>query len=157
METEEMEEVHLSPFRSAIDEGVSAIMTSHAIYPSLDSELPATLSSAILTHLLREKMGFEGPVITDDLEMGAIAKKWGVAEGAAGALIAGADILLVCEDQGNFLDSLGLIRGRVLQGKIPYQRVQQSNERIRKAKERFLEPGEKISFSKVREYFGVSA
>ncbi len=157
MEIEEMEEVNLPSFKSAIDEGVSAIMTSHAIYPALDSELPATLSPLILTNLLRGKMGFDGLVITDDLEMGAIAKHWGVAEGAAGALEAGADILLVCEDQKNFLESLGLIRGRVLQGKIPYQRLHQSTERIKRAKARFLEPKEKISLSKVKEYFKVSA
>lgn len=155
IEIDEMEGVNLPPFRSVIDEGVSAIMTSHAIYPSLDSELPATLSPAILTHLLRGKMGFDGLVITDDLEMGAIARKWGVAEGASGALEAGADILLVCEYQENFLESLGLIRGKVLQGKIPYQRVHQSNERIKTAKARFLDPMEKISFSKVKEYFKI--
>ncbi|MCP4667418.1 MAG: beta-N-acetylhexosaminidase, partial [Deltaproteobacteria bacterium] len=79
---EELEEVNCPPFRAAIEQGVSGIMTSHALYPFLDPERPSTLSRKTLKGLLRDSLGFQGLIMTDDLEMGALAKKWGVAEGA---------------------------------------------------------------------------
>ena len=71
----------------------------YAIYPALDPDCPATLSHDILTELLRKSMDFQGLIITDDLEMGAIEKNMGVARGATAAFEAGADILLICQDQ----------------------------------------------------------
>jgi beta-N-acetylhexosaminidase len=130
----ELEKVHLPPFKAAIAAGVSAIMTSHAIYPALDPETPATLSPAVLTELLRKKMAFEGLIITDDLEMGAIAEHWHVAEGAAKAFEAGADILLICKEQRNVLESIRLLRSKVLQGDIPSKRLSQSVKRINKVR-----------------------
>ena len=141
-------------FRAAIEEGVAAIMSSHALYPALDPEHPATLSRAVLTGLLRKKMGHRGMIITDDLEMGAIAEGWGVAEGALAALEAGADILLICKDQDKVLESLDLIRGSVLRGEIPFQQVRTSNQRIIQAKKDFLLGRRRISLGRVREYFG---
>jgi beta-N-acetylhexosaminidase len=131
---EELEHINLPPFKAAIEAGVSAIMTSHAIYPALDSESPATLSPVILTELLREKMAFEGLIITDDLEMGAIAENWHVAEGAAKAFEAGADILLICKEQKNVLESIHLLRSKVLQGEITSNRLSQSVKRINKVR-----------------------
>lgn len=150
----EIDANNLPPFRAAIEEGVSAIMSSHALYPALDPEHPATLSRAVLTRLLREEMGHRGMIITDDLEMGAIAEGWGVAEGALAALEAGADILLICKDQDKVLESLDLIRGSVLRGEIPFQQVRTSNRRIIQAKKDFLLGRRRISLGRVREYFG---
>ena len=155
VDMKEMETVHLPPFGYAIEKKVSAIMTSHAIYPELDQELPATLSSAVLKGLLRKKMAFEGLIISDDLEMGAIARQWGVAEGAAASFEAGADILLICKDQEHIEESLKLIRGKLLRGEMSLQRLHESNERIRKAKKRFLQPLTAVSLSKVKEYFNL--
>ena len=151
----EMETVHLPPFRSAIEKKVSAIMTSHAVYPALDPGLPATLSPTVLNGLLREKMAFEGLIISDDLEMGAIAEQWGVAEGAAISFEAGADILLICKEQDHIQESLKLIRGKLLRGEIPLKRLHESNDRIRTAKERYLHPMTTIALSEVREYFSL--
>ena len=129
LDMKEIEKVNLPPFQAAINVGVSGIMTSHAIYPALDPERPATLSPVILTQLLRESMGFEGLIITDDLEMGAIAKHWGIAKGAAAAFEAGADILLICEDQNRVLEGIELLRGRLLQGEIASRRLDQSRRK----------------------------
>ncbi|MFH1349376.1 MAG: beta-N-acetylhexosaminidase [Pseudomonadota bacterium] len=150
---EEMEEVNLLPFRAAIEEQVSAIMTSHAVYPAMDPERPATLSPTILNQLLREKMNFGGLIITDDLEMGAIVTHYGAGGGALAAFEAGADLLLICKDQNNVLEGLQLIRGKLLRGEIPFQRLHQSTERIKKMRSRFLGRRVKISLGKVREYF----
>ncbi|MFH0809448.1 MAG: beta-N-acetylhexosaminidase [Pseudomonadota bacterium] len=88
--------VELVPYRAAIDAGVAAVMTTHILYRALDATLPATLSPAVVTGLLRTELGFGGLVFSDDLQMGAIVDGWGLAEAAELALRAGCDQLLVC-------------------------------------------------------------
>ena len=154
---EELERINIPPFAAAIEEGVCGIMTSHAIYPALDPHRPATLSPLVLTELLRERMGFQGLTISDDLEMGAIAREWSVADGALQAFQAGADILLICKDQSHVHESLDLMRRALVEEKISTERLAQSIERIRKTKARFLGHREEISLSNVKEYFKVSA
>jgi len=85
----------LLPFSRAVALGVPAVMTAHLTVPAWDS-LPATLSSVALQDRLRQRLGFEGVIITDDLEMGAIAGAAAVPDAACQALAAGADLLLVC-------------------------------------------------------------
>jgi beta-N-acetylhexosaminidase len=152
--SEEMESTHLPPFADAIKANVSAIMSSHAIYPALEPGIPATLSQKIITNLLREKMHFSGLIISDDLEMGAIAKERGLPEGAADAFNAGIDLLLICKNQSLLLDSIELIRDKVLKGEIPYERLEKSLERIAKYKKRFIHPSKRISLKALKEYFG---
>jgi beta-N-acetylhexosaminidase len=146
----EMKSVNLLPFRAAMDAGVSGVMTSHAVYPAIDPEVPATLSRKILTELLREEMGFQGLVITDDLEMGAIAKRWGVPGGASAAFAAGADILLVCEGQDLVLESMRTLRDELIKGRLSFQRLYLSLERIAEAKARFLAKAKRASMERVR-------
>lgn len=153
LEAEDIEQINLPPFKETIKAGVSAIMTSHAVYPALDPHWSATLSTKILTELLRKKLGFEGLIITDDLEMGAIAKEWSVAEGAAQAFQAGADILLICKEQDHFLESVALIRKKILQNEIDMERLQQTGERIKAAKSRFLKDTQAIDLASVDMYF----
>src|SRR5690348_4981105 len=96
---ERLEHLELVPFRAAIEAGVDAIMTAHIAVPAISPpDLPATLSPAILTKLLRQEMGFKGLVVTDALEMGGIAKGYNSGEAAVRALEAGADTLLMPAD-----------------------------------------------------------
>ena len=154
-DTGEMEEINIPPFESAITARVSAVMTSHAIYPALDPEIPATLSHRILTGLLRDSLDFSGLIMTDDLEMGAIEKKWGVAEGAVASFEAGADILLICGDQDRVLESIEILKGKLIRGEIPFQRLRQSLDRIKKTKARFLKKTKRVSLEEVHTYFGL--
>ena len=85
------------PFQQAVAAGVASIMTSHTIYHHLDPGNPATLSRKILTDLLRNELGYDGVIITDDLEMGAIEKEGDLGEAALQAFAAGADLLLICQ------------------------------------------------------------
>jgi beta-N-acetylhexosaminidase len=151
----EIQSINLAPFRAAVASGVSGIMTSHAVYPALDPDLPATLSSTILSNLLREEMGFAGLILTDDLEMGAIVTQCGVAEGAARAFRAGADLLLICKQQSLAKEAMDMVRERVRTGSIPSGRLEDSLERIRTAKNAFLSHAGSPSFEKIREYFGA--
>jgi beta-N-acetylhexosaminidase len=150
---QEIETINLPPFQEAIGEGVSGIMTSHALYPGLDAHCPATLSYAIITELLRDRLGFQGLIITDDLEMGAIKKNPGVAQGAVKAFEAGNDILLICEDQGLVGESMDKVRNRLLANEALLSRLHESVGRIMAAKEKFLKGWEPVSLKKVKRYF----
>jgi beta-N-acetylhexosaminidase len=150
-----LERVHLHPFREALAAGVGGVMSSHAIYPALDPDRPATLSQAIMSRHLRERLGFKGLVITDDLEMGAIQKTWGVAEGALEAFKAGADILLICNDRETVLECMDRMRQGLLRGEIGFERLHESLERIRQVKHRFLDSTGAVSIEDVRTYFGL--
>jgi len=151
---EEMESVHLPPFAGAIEAGVSAIMSSHALYPALDPGVPATLSRKIMRELLRDKMGFGGLVISDDLEMGAIEQERSLPQGAADAFEAGIDLLLICKDQSLLRESIEHLRNKLLREEISYERLHESLRRIAETKKRFLSPRKRIVLKRVREYFG---
>ena len=148
----EIDAVNLPPFQDAIGEGVSAIMTSHALYPSLDPHYPATLSYAIITELLRDRLGFQGLIVTDDLEMGAIKKGPGVADGAVKAFEAGNDILLICEDQRFVWDAMDNVRNRLLTNESLVPRLHESVSRVMAAKEK-MGTWEPVSLKKVTRYF----
>jgi beta-N-acetylhexosaminidase len=89
----------LLPFRRAARAGIPALMTAHVMYPALDRALPATLSRKILHDLLRERLRFRGAVISDALEMKAIADHYGIGEAAVLAVTAGCDVALVCRGE----------------------------------------------------------
>lgn len=92
-----LEKVEFPPFRQAIAAKIPMLMTAHVVYDALDPKLPATLSPRILKTLLRERMGYQGVVISDDLQMKAISKKYPPDEAAILALAAGCDLLLICQ------------------------------------------------------------
>ncbi|MCB9620700.1 MAG: beta-N-acetylhexosaminidase [Sandaracinus sp.] len=91
-----LEAVELAPFAAA--SRIPALMTAHVLFEALDPEVPATLSKAVVTDLLRGRLGYPGVVISDDLEMKAVADRYGVSESAVRAIEAGCDLLLVCSD-----------------------------------------------------------
>ncbi len=154
---EEMEKIHLFPFNAAIKQGVSAVMTSHALYPSLDPQFPGTLSRKIVAGLARDAFGFQGLIITDDLEMGAVKRGWGVPGGAVAAFAAGCDILLICEDQGAVVEGMERLRRALLQEEIPLERLHESVRRVMAAKTRTEDKWRDISLDAVKRYFGVTS
>jgi beta-N-acetylhexosaminidase len=100
----------LVPFRRAVAEKVPLIMTAHLVVPEWDSRA-GTLSPVILQEKLRRDLGFKGVIITDDLEMGAIANRQQVPQGAQEALAAGADLLLICNNQQAVWETARLLAG----------------------------------------------
>ncbi len=105
---ERIESVELVPFRAAVAAGVATLMTAHVVFPALDPDRPATLSRAVCTEL-RDAIGFRGVLISDDLEMSAIAARMSVEDAAVQAVAAGCDALLVCwsdEKQERALEAL---------------------------------------------------
>jgi len=92
-----LSQIELPPFRAAIEAGVACVMTSHVLFPALDPVLPATLSRRVLG-ILREELGFDGVVVSDDLDMRAVADRWPMAERVRRGLEAGVDVFLACSD-----------------------------------------------------------
>ncbi|MDQ6937333.1 MAG: glycoside hydrolase family 3 protein, partial [Actinomycetota bacterium] len=89
----ELDAAELVPFRAAVAAGAQAVMTAHLIVPALDRDALATVSAAITTDLLRRELGFAGTIVTDALEMAALAGPIGMVEGFVRALVAGADAI----------------------------------------------------------------
>jgi beta-N-acetylhexosaminidase len=131
---ERLESVELVPFRAAIAAGTDAVMTAHLAVPALaPADLPATLSPAILTGLLREELGFKGLVITDALEMGGIVKAFSPGDAAVRAILAGADTLLMPPDPEA---AIRAVVAAVEDGRIPRRRIDESVVKILAAKEK---------------------
>lgn len=133
----EMAACDLVPFQAAMAAGVAAVMTSHTIYPAYDSQNPATLSARILTGLLREELGYEGLVITDDLEMGAIENDGLVAEAGLAAFLAGADMLLICHDHLKIMDAYRKLQ-EACGAVVSAERLKKSLDRVDAVRSRFV-------------------
>ena len=125
------------PFKTIIDENEPNdyfILVSHLKYPALDEEYPASLSSKIMTDLLRNKLGYKGIIITDDMEMGAVANHNDFRSIGVNAVKAGADIVLVCHEYEHQQEVyLGLL-DTVNSGEISQERIDESVKRIIKVK-----------------------
>lgn len=133
-----MRTVDFVPFQKAASANVAAIMTSHVVYTELDRNVPATLSKKILTDLLRTELRFNGLIITDDLEMGAIEKEGPIAEAALQSFLAGADVLLICHSHDKVRETLTNLKNAFLKGTITIERARSSLERMAAARNRFL-------------------
>lgn len=112
---EALEGCDLLPFRAGIDAGADAIMVSHNIVEALDPEYPASLSPAVHTYL-RQNMGFEGVILTDDLVMNAITEQYGAGEAAVLAVLAGNDLICATE----YAVQYQAVLDAVLSGRIDY-------------------------------------
>ena len=141
---ERLERVELRPFAEAIKAGIPALMTAHVLYPALDPLLPATLSKTILTDLLRGELAFPGLIMSDDLEMKAIASYYGIGEAAVRFVEAGGDLVLICHRFDRQLEAVEAVRRAVEEGRLSEERIDTSLERIAKAKEEYLTPYEPL-------------
>ncbi|HOY67165.1 MAG TPA: beta-N-acetylhexosaminidase [Candidatus Ozemobacteraceae bacterium] len=128
----------LAPFKAAIEAGIDAVMTAHVFFPAFEPapNLPATLSEAVLTGLLRRELGFKGLLITDDLEMGAITEAFGVPDAARRAFLAGADQLLICHDLGRQREAAEAILREASTSAAAMRRLEESLARIETARDR---------------------
>lgn len=134
---EELAQMELIPFESAIKEGADIIMTGHILLPQLDATLPASISPAIITTLLREKMGFSGVVITDDFAMGAIQKNFQLGDAAVASILAGGDIVLIAGEPDKAPVAFEAIKEAVEKRVITEERLDESVRRILLLKEKY--------------------
>lgn len=144
-----LEASDLVPFREMIAKRNAAknakeasgwfVMATHTMYPALDAKNPASLSPAILQSLLREELSYDGVVVTDDLEMGAISRHYGFDRAGVEAILAGADLVLVCHDYAHETAVYNGLLKAVKSGEISKDRLDASVRRIVKAKIEYLE------------------
>ena len=107
-----------------------AIMVSHAMYPQIDADHPSSLSKAIITDWLRKDMGYNGVVITDDMDMGALAKHYTFGDMAVQSILASSDILLVCHEYEHMQEAYNGLMKAVKDGRISKERLDESVKRI---------------------------
>ena len=134
-----LETFDLVPFRSAIAAGVAAVMLSHILYPSLDPEWPASLSRPVVAGLLRGRMGYDGVVVTDDLEMGAITAHYGFAESVRQVQRAEVDLALICHTAALVEEARYRMARRIAASEKVHRRHALSLERILRLKREYLE------------------
>ncbi|MDR2476937.1 MAG: hypothetical protein LBD18_04020, partial [Treponema sp.] len=135
---EELMSSDLLPFRAGIESGAHIVMTSHIMFPKIDSEYPATLSKTILLDMLRGTLGFSGLILSDSMNMGAIRKFYDPAESTLLALKAGVDVVMLSEEHydhsGNYLqkqlDSIETVRQAIESGKLTGTEVNEKLLRI---------------------------
>ncbi|HAJ94683.1 MAG TPA: beta-N-acetylhexosaminidase, partial [Actinobacteria bacterium] len=135
---ERLEKIEIYPFKQVIIAGVDSIMTAHICVPALESRkgVPATLSYDILTGLLREELGYTGLIITDCMEMKAIADTFGTVEGSVMAIKAGADMVLVSHSFDKQKAAIEATIKEVREGRITEERINQSVLKILGLKEK---------------------
>ena len=126
----------LPPFRSAIRAGTPMVMVGHLLYPAIDPNLPASLSPKVIG-MLREDLGFDGIVVTDDLAMAGASGDGPPAETAVKAVEAGADLLLISSPPQQQADAYEAVVQAVESGEIPRKRLEASFRRIEKVKDRY--------------------
>jgi beta-N-acetylhexosaminidase len=126
------------PFKSAIETGVSGIMLSHILFPKLDKKWPASLSPAIAKDLLRDRMGYDGVVMTDDLDMGAIKKHFDIKTAVSNILSAQVDVILICHKGPDIETAFDIVLSKIRDSKEIDSMGRESVERILNLKNRFL-------------------
>ena len=132
-----LQQEDLVPFQQRIAQGSSDkyfILVSHLKYPALDAEHPASQSKAIMTDLLRQKTGFTGLIITDDMEMGAVSKHGSYRDMGVKAILAGADMVMMCHEYEHEQDIYMGILDAVKDGTISEDRLNDSVRRVLRAK-----------------------
>ncbi|WP_339258432.1 beta-N-acetylhexosaminidase [Paenibacillus sp. FSL R5-0713] len=137
-----VERLELIPFRAAIAEGVDAMMSAHIYFPALEPEgLPVTLSQTVLSGLLRQELGYEGMIVTDCMEMDAIAVNYGTVDAAVMAVEAGADLVLISHTSKLQAEAFEALLAAVESGRISESRIDESVTRLLmyKAKHGLLE------------------
>ena len=137
--TETWQPVELEPFGDLIGDGLAeAILTAHVFNANLDPEHPATLSAPTIDGILRRQLGWDGVVISDDMQMGAIREAYGYADAVRLAILAGVDILTIANQQafeeGIVEQTIDLVEGMVTDGRIPEGRITESWRRVRALK-----------------------
>lgn len=128
---EQLQALELAPFQIAVSRNAPAMMTAHIVYPALDGDNPATMSKAILTDLLRRQWQYQGVVITDGMDMHAIAGRYGVGNAAVKALLAGADLVMALGTTETQLETLEALAEVIASGQISRVEVERRLTRVR--------------------------
>lgn len=133
---ERLEKVELYPFKKAIETGIDSIMTAHIYYSAIESEekIPATLSYKVLTDLLRDRLKYNGLIVTDCMEMNAIVNNFGTVEGVIKSIEAGVDLITISHSREKQKAAIKAVVNAVKKGRISEDRINMSVKRILRVK-----------------------
>ena len=134
---EALEACELVPFRRAAAEGIEAVMTAHIVVPAVDSKLPASLSKSWM-NLLRDKLQYNGMIVSDCLEMDAVRAEFGTEKGAAMAIGAGTDCAMICHTFKAQVGAFEEVFKACKAGEIPIEQILKSVSRVNALKDKFL-------------------
>jgi beta-N-acetylhexosaminidase len=137
---ERLERVELVPFRAAARAKIASIMSAHVVFAPLDPSYPATLSAPVLRGLLRERLAYQGLVVSDDLEMKAILEHFGIEEAIVRGLLAGVDVFLVCHSPERMHAAIDAVIHAVEAGTVPLEVVESAIARQRAFAQRWAAP-----------------
>lgn len=126
----EITEMELIPFKRAIEAGVDIVMSSHILLPQIDSEYPASMSEKIINDLLREQLGYDGVVVSDDMTMQAITDNFDIGKASVDAINAGTDLVIVAHGHETIIHVIESLKGAVLDGRLTEERINESVRRI---------------------------
>lgn len=136
---DELHAVELKPFVHACRRRIEALMTAHVVFPALDDKFPATLSSRIVTEVLRQELGYDGLLFSDDMKMKAITENFDAGEAAITSVRAGIDVLLYCHDLSKAANIVELLCREASHDSQLRVRIEESTARIDKLKKRCLQ------------------
>lgn len=134
---EELENLEFIPFKNAIDNGADVVMISSIILENIDNEYPATMSKKIIKDILRDSLGFDGVIATDDMTMGAIVDNYNLTDAIIMSINAGSDLILVCHGYDDIINSIVAVKDAVNSNIISEERIEQSVYRILKLKDKY--------------------
>lgn len=135
-----LERVELPPFRAAIEANVAAIMTAHIVIESIDPDLPATISDRIITGILRRQLNFDRVIISDDLEMNAIANHFGIERAVVRGTLAGVDLFPICHQPQRQHQAIDGLIDAVERTEISIQQLERANQRLDRLFQQFVKP-----------------
>jgi beta-N-acetylhexosaminidase len=136
--------VELVPFRAYAEARLAALMTAHVIFEAVDPGVPATMSRRALQDVLRAELGFQGVIVSDDLEMKAIADHYPLEEAVERGTLAGIDLFLVCQRAELQHRAIEALVRAVESGRVPRQRIEESSRRLDVVAKRFIRPPEDL-------------
>ena len=134
---EELENLEFIPLKNAIDNGADVVMISSIILESIDNEYPATMSKKVTTDILRDSLGFDGVIATDDMTMGAIVDNYNLADAVIMSINAGSDLVLVCHGYDDIINSIVAVKDAVNSKIISEEKIDESVYRILKLKDKY--------------------
>lgn len=147
----------LVPFAAAAQAGLPAIMTAHVVFEALDAERPATLSGAALTGLLRDELGFEGLVVSDDTEMKAVADRYEIETIITEGLLAGVDLFLICHHAEKMERAIAALAAEAGRSESFRARLEQASRRVAVFRARFARPGYRPDSERIATVCGAEA
>ncbi|WP_093523479.1 beta-N-acetylhexosaminidase [Stigmatella erecta] len=139
---ERLRRVELVPFQAFAQAGLASLMTAHVLFEAIEPGLPATMSRRVLHGVLREELGFDGVLVSDDLEMKAIADHYSVEEAAVQGTLAGVDLFLVCHSAPVQRRAIEALVKAVESGRVPRERIAEAHRRLARLEARFAHPAE---------------